>query len=222
MADFALWAAACETALGPAGTFGPAYYANRRSAIQGIVDVDPVAACVREIMAERSSWTGSAGDLLRTVASRSNDGASHNIAGWPKNPPALAGRLRRAQTFLRVLGIEITLHSVVKAEQEPELSRYVRRLKIPSAPSAALGTMGWVSTSCARAALALASHDFATIEKTCNKILWLDHGVIKHFGPPDAVLEEYRNLHVHAGERIDETANPVPLMPFHKPARAAR
>ncbi len=28
--------------------------------------------------------------------------------GWPKNPRALAGRLRRAQTFLRALGIEIT------------------------------------------------------------------------------------------------------------------
>ena len=27
--------------------------------------------------------------------------------GWPKNPRALAGRLRRAQTFLRALGIDI-------------------------------------------------------------------------------------------------------------------
>ena len=27
---------------------------------------------------------------------------------WAKNPRALAGRLRRAQTFLRTLGIEIT------------------------------------------------------------------------------------------------------------------
>jgi hypothetical protein len=28
--------------------------------------------------------------------------------GWPKNPRELAGRLRRAQTFLRTLGIEMT------------------------------------------------------------------------------------------------------------------
>ena len=27
--------------------------------------------------------------------------------GWPKSPRALAGRLRRAQSFLRTLGIEI-------------------------------------------------------------------------------------------------------------------
>jgi hypothetical protein len=34
-------------------------------------------------------------------------GHSTASAGWPKNPRALAGRLRRAQTFLRALGIEI-------------------------------------------------------------------------------------------------------------------
>src|SRR5437660_9849065 len=51
MADFALWAAACETALWPAGTFSGAYAANRRAAIEGIVEADPVAACVRGLMA---------------------------------------------------------------------------------------------------------------------------------------------------------------------------
>ena len=44
MADFALWAAACETALWPAGTFARAYAANRRAAIEGIIDADPVPA----------------------------------------------------------------------------------------------------------------------------------------------------------------------------------
>jgi hypothetical protein len=108
MADFVLWGAACETALWPAGTFGRAYEANRNAAIECIIDADPVAACVREIMAERSSWTGSAADLLRAGASRSGDRISRDNAGWPKNPRALAGRLRRAQTFLRALGIDIT------------------------------------------------------------------------------------------------------------------
>jgi hypothetical protein len=67
-----------------------------------------VAACVREIMAERSSWTGSAAELLRAGIGRGSDGISRDSAGWPKNPRALAGRLRRAQTFLRTMGIEIT------------------------------------------------------------------------------------------------------------------
>ena len=107
MADFALWAAACETALWPAGTFARAYAANRRAAVEDAIDADPLAACVRELMAERGSWTGSAADLLRIGADRSNNGIARVGTGWPKNPRALAGRLRRAQTFLRALGIEV-------------------------------------------------------------------------------------------------------------------
>jgi hypothetical protein len=98
MADFALWATACESAFRPAGTLEIAYSNNRRDAIENMVDADSVAACVRELMTDRAQWTGSASDLLQIGTSRT---------GWPKSPRALAGRLRRAQTFLRTLGIEI-------------------------------------------------------------------------------------------------------------------
>src|SRR5438067_8772661 len=54
MADFALWTAACGTALWPAGTFSRAYAANRRTAIEAMIEADPVAVCVRGLMAERS------------------------------------------------------------------------------------------------------------------------------------------------------------------------
>jgi hypothetical protein len=46
MADFALWATACESACRPAGTLEAAYSNNRRAAIENIVDADPVAALV--------------------------------------------------------------------------------------------------------------------------------------------------------------------------------
>jgi hypothetical protein len=87
MTDFALWATACESAFRPAGTLEAAYSNNRCAAIEKIIDADPVAAHVREIMADRAQWTGSASDLLQVGTNRS---------GWPKNPRALAGRLRRA------------------------------------------------------------------------------------------------------------------------------
>jgi hypothetical protein len=45
MADFALWATACEAALWPAGTFARGYAANRRAAIESIIESDPVATC---------------------------------------------------------------------------------------------------------------------------------------------------------------------------------
>src|SRR5262249_41587134 len=105
MTDFALWATACETAFWPVGTFARAYQANRRAAIEDLIDVDPIAARVRQIMTNRSRWTGSASDLLRAGADLTALGLPSGA--WPKTPRALAGRLRRAQSFLRVLGIDI-------------------------------------------------------------------------------------------------------------------
>jgi hypothetical protein len=64
---------------------------------------------------------------------------SRDGTGWPKNPRALAGRLRRAQTFLRARAS--TLRSVANAEPEAGSSGCVQLSKIPSAPSAASGTM---------------------------------------------------------------------------------
>ena len=107
MADFALWATACETGLWPAGTFTRAYAANRKAAIEGIIDADLIATCVRQLMSERSSWTGCAADLLRVSVERTGQSISTASMGWPRNPRALAGRLRRAQTFLRAIGIEV-------------------------------------------------------------------------------------------------------------------
>ena len=108
MADFALWATACESAFRLAGTRETAYSNNRRDAIENIVDADPVAAHVRELMADRAQWTGSASDLLQVgINVGGNAMAAWTRSGWPKSPRALAGRLRRAQPFLRTLGIEI-------------------------------------------------------------------------------------------------------------------
>ena len=51
----ALWATACGTALWPAGTFARAYNANRKAVVEGILEADPLAVCVRKLMAERGS-----------------------------------------------------------------------------------------------------------------------------------------------------------------------
>src|SRR5262249_53215102 len=132
MADFALWATACETAFWPAGTFAQAYQANRRAAIEDLIDADPVAAWVRQIMANRSTWTGSASDLLRAGAALAGPGLPSGA--WPKSPRELAGRLRRAQTFLRVLGIHIAFRPEGRAGTR--VTRIHTRPEIPSAPSA--------------------------------------------------------------------------------------
>ena len=71
------------------------------------MEADPIATCLRSIMADRTTWTGSASDLLRLCAESARESPPGGSA-WAKNPRALAGRLRRAQTFLRTVGIEIT------------------------------------------------------------------------------------------------------------------
>ena len=84
MADFALWATACESAFRPAGTLKTAYSNNRRDAIENIVDADPVAAHLRELMADRAQWTGSASDLLQVgINVGGNALAAWTRSGWP-------------------------------------------------------------------------------------------------------------------------------------------
>ena len=107
MGDFALWAAACETTLWRAGSFERAYWLNRRTVVEDAVDADPVAAGIRTFIATREAWAGSASDLLSAMNEIRSAMGEASSAEWPKTPRALAGRLRRAQTFLRTLGVEI-------------------------------------------------------------------------------------------------------------------
>ena len=106
MADFALWAIACETALWPSGTFWSAYRGNRDEAVDGVIDADPIAAAVRALMQARTEWTGTASDLLGALAEMAGERIA-KAKTWPDTPRALAGRLRRAATFLRKAAIDI-------------------------------------------------------------------------------------------------------------------
>src|SRR5262245_18167961 len=86
-----------------------------------------VAALVRGIMAERNWWTGSAAELWRAGAHRSSHDLLSERTGWPKNPLALAGRLRRAMTFLRALVVDIAFSregraGSIRATQEDTVS----------------------------------------------------------------------------------------------------
>jgi hypothetical protein len=80
------------------GTFARCYETNRRASIDDVVDADPVAACVQEIMATRSAWTGSGTDLLRAAAGLTGDGSPRGTPSGPnihaRSPVAFAVRLR--------------------------------------------------------------------------------------------------------------------------------
>jgi hypothetical protein len=106
MADFALWATACEPALWPAGTFWSAYCRNRDEAVEGVIEADPIATAVRALMSTQTVWTGTASDCLDALTELAGERTAKS-KDWPMSPRALSGRLRRAATFLRKLEIEI-------------------------------------------------------------------------------------------------------------------
>jgi hypothetical protein len=106
MADFALWVTACETAFVPAGTFSSAYCGNRDDAVENVIEADPIAVAIRTVMMRGTEWRGTASDLLSALVAVADERVT-KAKSWPDSPRALAGRLRRAATFLRKIGIDI-------------------------------------------------------------------------------------------------------------------
>ncbi|WP_246737537.1 hypothetical protein [Nordella sp. HKS 07] len=107
MADFALWARACEMGLWPEGTFESAYWGNRDEAVEGVIEADPIGAAVRTLMMSRTEWTGTASELLGALAGIVGERIA-NSKPWPDSPRALSGRLRRVAPFLRKIGVAIS------------------------------------------------------------------------------------------------------------------
>jgi hypothetical protein len=79
---------------------------NRDEAVDGVIDADSIAAAVRTVMTTRTEWTGTASDLLGALVEMAGERVA-KAKTWPDSPRALAGRLRRAATFLRKIGIDI-------------------------------------------------------------------------------------------------------------------
>ena len=144
MADFALWASACETAIWPAGTFSSAFCGNREEAVENVIDADPVAAALRAFMAERTEWSGTYSDLLDVLAEEAGERAIKSKL-WPTSTRALSGRLRRAATFLRNVGLNLEYgrrgrarDRIVRISRETDSARM-----IPSASSAEAASLAY-------------------------------------------------------------------------------
>ena len=109
MADFAVWATACEQAFWQNGTFMRAYSANLEEVVNTVIEADMVGAAVRQLAAERTEWRGTALGLLSALRAIVDEGATRS-KDWPSSPEALSNRLRRAATFLRKAGVEVSFY----------------------------------------------------------------------------------------------------------------
>jgi hypothetical protein len=107
MADFALWASACEPALWPKGRFISAYAGNRSEAVESIIEADLIAMAIRKLLTGRSEWTGTAAQLLSALAPLTAE-PERSSKNWPPDSTRLSGRLRRLMPALRQVSIMIT------------------------------------------------------------------------------------------------------------------
>jgi hypothetical protein len=107
MADFAEWVVAAEPALPwKPGEFLEAYTGNRQEVIELTLESDSVATTVRQLVEKRGTWQGSARDLLTELDNMVGEKAQKS-QDWPKGAHILSGRLKRAATFLRQVGVHI-------------------------------------------------------------------------------------------------------------------
>jgi hypothetical protein len=111
MADFARWATAAEPGLGLAdGEFLNAYLRNRDEAQQIVVEAEPVALAIVELMAEGDAWSGTTTELFEALTSTVSEITAKSQA-WPKAPSALGLRLRQIAPDLRSVGLDISFAS---------------------------------------------------------------------------------------------------------------
>ena len=108
MADFAKWVVACESAIFEAGAFMRAYTGNRADAIESVIDANPVASAIRELMEKRASWAGTATELLTELEGTAGGAVTKGKGReWPTSGRSLGRRLNRLSSALRPVGIEI-------------------------------------------------------------------------------------------------------------------
>jgi len=121
VADSAEWVTRCETAFGwKKGTFLEACRRNARNSANIVLDSDPVAGAVREMMAGETPqpdgsklWEGLTSNLLKQLRLTIGE-AAYRASGMPRAANALSGYLRRATPVLAKIGIVVKQRHVTE------------------------------------------------------------------------------------------------------------
>lgn len=108
MADFELFAHACEEAYAPAGSFAAALSANATELNETLIEDDSVAKAITAFMMKRTKWSGTTTTLLLELTNR--DCTEQRVSkqkDWPKDATRFSKRLRAAAATLRKAGIDV-------------------------------------------------------------------------------------------------------------------
>jgi hypothetical protein len=140
MADFALWATACEGALWSPGTFMSAYNRNRTEAAEQLIETDLVASAVQGLAIKTEDWSGTSTKLLAALGFVKSPGA-------PQSPRAPSGQLHKVAPRLCKAGIDVEFRrtghiherTIIISLRRREDGGESQRSSAPSAPSAGSG-----------------------------------------------------------------------------------
>jgi hypothetical protein len=108
MADFARVLAACDAAGVTRGALDR-YLGQRGRVMEEVVETDPFATAIIELVRKRGTWRGTATQLLRAVDPI--DPAWRPPDCWPK-PNTVSGKLKRLTPALQAKGVTVTFERV--------------------------------------------------------------------------------------------------------------
>jgi hypothetical protein len=108
MADFALWATACEPAMGlRAGAFMASYSRSQAVAVEVAIDSNSAAAALRDYVIEGNVVEGLTATELLDLLNARRAASTQPPSDWPKSAAALSARLHRTASDLKSIGIEL-------------------------------------------------------------------------------------------------------------------
>ena len=108
LADFELWAAACEPALAVSSTsFSKAYKQSRQTAVEVVLSNSPLPPQISALLRRcGNTWQGTSSELLVDLEEYASERTLRQY-GWPKNPSQLSKDLDRLAPALREIDIRL-------------------------------------------------------------------------------------------------------------------
>jgi hypothetical protein len=131
--DFALWGTAIEQAIGAAGSFLAAFAASQTTAVDSVIEMNPVAAAIAAFMEDRDAWDGTATELWRELQARDQTEARPTeTKSWPKDPVSFGIALTKSLPTLRKISVEATRDRSKSRKRTPMIHlRCIRQEKQP-------------------------------------------------------------------------------------------
>ena len=109
LADFALWATACEDALAwGSGDFVEAFDAAQDDLIKDALEAEPVATHLLTFLQPGQEWTGTASKLLTDLTAHAGFADKRPPKGWPGAAHVLVGTLKRVAPALLAQKLKVT------------------------------------------------------------------------------------------------------------------